>query len=470
MTAVTNPPSLQPTRQARGRLSLLIGSLVALVVLTYWPVSGYEFVNWDDPWYVLNNPYLRSWQPSNLVAIATDVIIRNYSPVTIYTYLVEFSFFDTNPTGYHVVNMLLHAMNAVLVFVLISQLSGSRAGGWGTAALFAAHPVHIESVAWVSSMKGLLCGAFILAHLICCLRPERTPKQDVWGLIFFFLALMSKALTVVVPAIVLLYDMLICRKKFSEALARQFVPGMLSVWMLLVTMGAQTTVLGGIRAHWELSKLHIMALDTIILWRYVGMLLCPTDLSVLYNPAVSGIAGQVALACLGWGVVGVLAWRVRRTQPLVILSLAAAFVLLLPVLNLTPITTLMNDRYLYMPSIPFFALLLGLLEAGWRRLSRVDHAWVMLPMTATVALVIASRLHLPVWQNDQALWQHTVSQTPTLPVVRFQYATMLYKQGQRADAIAVLQSALDELNPDAADEDRFRTRINEWTSGVSEDT
>ena len=276
--------------------------------------------------------------------------------------------------------------------------------------------------------------------------------------------------SLVVPAIVLLYDMLICRKKFSEALARQFVPGMLSVWMLLVTMGAQTTVLGGIRAHWELSKLHIMALDTIILWRYVGMLLCPTDLSVLYNPAVSGIAGQVALACLGWGVVGVLAWRVRRTQPLVILSLAAAFVLLLPVLNLTPITTLMNDRYLYMPSIPFFALLLGLLEAGWRRLSRVDHAWVMLPMTATVALVIASRLHLPVWQNDQALWQHTVSQTPTLPVVRFQYATMLYKQGQRADAIAVLQSALDELNPDAADEDRFRTRINEWTSGVSEDT
>ena len=467
---MTNPPSLPATGQTRSRIFLLIGSLVGLVVLTYWPVTAYEFVNWDDPWYVLNNPYLRSWQPSNLAAIATDVISRNYSPLTIYTFLVEFSFFGTHPTGYHVVNMLLHAVNAALVFVLITQLSGSRAVGWGTAALFAVHPVHIESVAWVSSMKGLLCGAFILAHLICSLRPERTPKQDVWGLVFFFLALMSKALTVVVPVIVLLYDMLICRKKFSESLARQFIPGMLSVWMLLMTMGAQTTVLGGIRGHWELSRLHIVALDSIILWRYVGMLLWPTNLSVLYDPAVRGIAGQVALACSGWAIVGVLAWRVRRSQPLVILSLASALVLLLPVLNLTPITTLMNDRYLYMPSIPLFALLLGLLEAGYRRLDRVDRAWLAIPLTATAALLIASRLQLPVWQNDQALWEHTVSQTPTLPVVQFQYATMLYQQGQRTSAIAVLQSALDDLNPDAADEDRFRTRIEEWASGVSEDT
>ncbi len=467
---MTNSSTLPPSGQPQGRFCLLIGSLVGLVILTYWPVTSYEFVNWDDPWYVLNNPYLRSWQPSNLAAIATDVIICNYSPVTIYTYLVEFSFFGTNPAGYHVVNMLLHAINATLVFVLISQLSGSRTVGWGTAALFAVHPVHIESVAWVSSMKGLLCGAFILAHLICCLRPERTPKQDVWGLVFFFLALMSKALTVVVPAIVLLYDLLICRKKFSESLSRQFIPGMLSLWMLLLTMGAQTTVLGGIRGHWELSKLNIVALDSIILWRYVGMLLWPTNLSVLYNPAVNGIAGQVALACLGWAIVAALAWRFRRSSPLVILSLASALVLLLPVLNLTPITTLMNDRYLYMPSIPLFALLLGLLEAGYRRLGRIDRAWLAIPLTATAALLIAARLHLPVWQNDRALWEHTVSHTPTLPVVQFEYATMLYQQGQRTSAIAVLQSALDDLNPDAADEDRFRTRIEEWTGAVSEDT
>lgn len=474
-TKADSPDSQSPARLTPGRLTsrqltLLIGSLVALVAGTYWPVASFGFVNWDDPWYVINNPYLRSWQLSNLGAIATDVIIRNYSPLTIYTYLAEFTFFGVDATGYHLVNMLLHAVNAVLVFVLISQLSGSRGVAWGTAALFAVHPVQIESVAWISSMKGLLCGVFILAHLVCRLRPERTPKQEVWGLVFFFLALMAKSLTVVVPAIVLLYDIWICRQKFSQAITRQFIPGMLSVWMLLTTMGAQATVLGGVRGHWELSRLHILAVDSVILWRYVGMLLWPTKLSVLYDPAVSGIAGQVALACLGWGIVVGLAWRSRQSHPHVRFALASALVLLIPVLNLTPITTLMNDRYLYMPSIPFFALLLSLMETGCQRLDRVKRAWLVIPVVATAALLITSRLHLPVWQNDEALWRHTVSQTPTLPLVQFQYATMLHTRGQHAEAVAVLKSTLREMNPDDADEQRFRKQIQEWADRTSEDS
>jgi len=216
--------------------------LCALVALAYWPVRAYDFVNWDDTWYVVRNPYLGSWELSNLKAIATDVINRNYAPLTIFTYLVERTLFGLEPAGYHIVNVLLHAVNAVLVFVLISQLTHDRAAAWATAALFAVHPVQIESVAWVSSMKGLLCGTFILAHLICRLRPQRTTRADVWGFIFFLLALFSKALTVVVPAIVLLYDLAVCRKKFQEALAGQFVTGMLSVWLLLQTVAADAAI------------------------------------------------------------------------------------------------------------------------------------------------------------------------------------------------------------------------------------
>ena len=436
--------------------------------MTYWPVASYQFVNWDDPWYILNNPYLKSWSPDNLHAFATDIIIRNYSPLTIYTYLVEYTLFGTDPAGYHVVNVLLHMVNAALVFLLVSQVTGNRLVGWGTAALFAVHPVQIESVAWVSSMKGLLCGTFILAHLVCWMRPERTPKQEFWGLMFFFAALMSKALTVVIPAIVLLYDVWVCRQRFTEALARQFIPGMLSLWMLLVTMGAQASELGGLRAHWELSKLHILAVDSIILWRYVGMLLWPANLSLLYDPAVHGIALQVALACLGWGLVAALAWRVRRSQPLIPFALVSALILLVPVLNLTRLTTLMNDRYLYMPSIFIFALLLSLLEAGWRRIGKMDRAWFAVPLTATAALLIAARMHLPVWENDKALWENTVAQAPTLPLVQYQYATMLHNSGERTKAITVLQSAVNELNPDQVDEDRFQERLQEWRAATDE--
>ena len=169
-----------------------VASLVGLVLFLYWPVLGYEFVNWDDPWYVINNPLIRSWHPSNLFQIATQVAIKNYAPVTMFSYLVDHTLWGLRPGGYHLTNLLLHTVNAVLVYFLITEISRSRFVGWVSAALFAVHPVQIETVAWVASRKGLLSGAFILASLICWLSRERTPKREGYGLLFFALALLSK--------------------------------------------------------------------------------------------------------------------------------------------------------------------------------------------------------------------------------------------------------------------------------------
>jgi hypothetical protein len=468
----------------KSQTTWLIASLLVVTGAVYWPVHSFEFVNWDDPWYVLKNEYIRSWHPSNLWDIATQVINRNYSPMIIFTLLIEHTLFGVEPAGYHVVNVLLHMLNTALVFVLISRLAKSQSVGWATAAFFAIHPVQLESVAWVSSIKGLVVGAFILAHLICVMRPERTPKQELWGLVFFALAIFSKALTVVVPAIVLLYDMLVCRKKFSDALTRQFIPGMLSVWILLITMGAQVSELGGLRDHMALSKLHILAVDSIILWNYVAMLLCPRQLSVLYNPATTGIATQVAVASLCWAVVGFACWRVRRSHPFVPLAAASFFLLLLPVLNLTPITTLMNDRYLYMPSIPFFGLVC--FGVKWscervdasrapRRTARgeqlvtsgkqpVTGGWIGIPLAATIPLIIATYEHLPVWQNDQALWENTMARTPDLPLVHIQYAWMLHNSGHREAAISRLRHTLAEMTPDELDRQRIKETLEDWSS------
>jgi hypothetical protein len=455
--------------------SLLLGVLVGIA---YWPVQSFDFVNWDDTWYVLRNPYLGSWEFSNLKAIATDVINRNYAPLTIFTYLVEHTLFGIEPAGYHIFNVLLHVVNSVLVFALVSQLSKNRAAGWMTAAMFAVHPVQIESVAWVSSMKGLLCGTFILAHLVCRLRPERTPRQDVWGFVFFLLALFSKALTVVVPAIVLLYDILVCKRKFKEALIGQFATGMLSVWLLVTTMSAQGTTLGGIRSHLVLSKLEILGVDSIILWRYVGMLLWPSGLSVLYNPPVSGIAGQVIVATVAWGVTGAAVWKLRNVAPLLVLAAASWLILLLPVLNLTPLTTLMNDRYLYMPAIPFFAAASCGLCFLWKELlaagpmlgnkttfqpgDRIRHAWLTIPTAAVLALLIATRQHLPVWENDRALWEHTMTRVPELPIVRIQYAMMLHTAGEDDSAVSILEETLTRYKPDSIDRERITAKISAW--------
>ena len=468
------------SRILQSQTTWLVASLVVLTGVVYWPVHSFEFVNWDDPWYVLKNEYIRSWHPSNLWDIATQVINRNYSPMIIFTLLVEHTLFGVEPAGYHIVNVLLHMLNTVLVFALISRLAKSQSVGWATAAFFAIHPVQLESVAWVSSIKGLVVGAFILAHLLCVMRPERTAKQELWGLIFFALAILSKALTVVVPAIVLLYDMLVCRKKFSDALTPQFIPGMLSVWILLVTMGAQVSELGGVRDHMSLSKLHILAVDSVILWNYVAMLLCPRQLSVLYNPATTGIAVQVAVASVCWVVIGFACWRVRKSHPFVPLAAASFLLLLLPVLNLTPITTLMNDRYLYMPSIPFFALVCFGVKWGCERLdayraARSEHrtstsrqpvrgGWIGIPLAATIPLIIATYEHLPVWKNDQALWENAMARTPDLPLVHIQYAWMLHNSGHHEAAISRLQHTLTEMTPDKLDRSRIEETIEDWSA------
>ncbi|MEX1098632.1 MAG: hypothetical protein WED34_21475, partial [Planctomycetales bacterium] len=367
----SSPAPREPTRCAHRAASrnssqrwLAPAALAALVVLFYWPSVGFEFVNWDDPWYVVENPVVQSWRPAGLWSLATEVHVRNYAPLTLASHLVEHTLWGLWPGGYHLTNVVLHALNAVLVWALVRQVTGNRFVAWTTAALFAVHPVQVESVAWISSRKGLLSATFILACLIRQLRPERTPRDEGIGLLFLAAALLTKAIAVVVPAVVLAYDLIVRKRPFAEVLSRQIVPGCLCLCFLAITAGAQTTELGGLRDHLDLGRGRVLAVDAIVLWKYVLLLLWPVDLSVLYDVPTQGIGWTAALAAAGWGVAAAVLFRLRRRSPLVPFAALAALLFLLPVLNLIPITTLMNDRYLYLPSITAFGLFAAAVRWG----------------------------------------------------------------------------------------------------------
>src|SRR5580704_18676505 len=354
----------RPTNPNAPSVTDLFGclSLIALVLFVFLPTVGYGFVNWDDPWYVLHNPLITSWRPADLWEIATKPAVRNYAPLTMFGYLVQHSLWGTWAGGYHLVNVLFHAVNAVLVDVLLRQLTKSRFVAWTTAVLFAVHPVQIETVAWISSFKGVLSGTFVLASLICWLRPRPTGRDESWAIAFHALGLLTKAVAITIPAVVFCHDVLIAGKRAADAAARQVVPCLLAGLVLLVTMSAQTSVLGGVREHLHWSKARIAALDTVVLWDYVGLLVWPHDLCVLYDPPTSGITGAIVLASAGWLALATSAVALRRRFPKLLLALVAFGALLFPVLNFFPITTLMNDRYLYLPSIPVFALMAAGIE------------------------------------------------------------------------------------------------------------
>jgi len=453
------------------------GALVVIGLVAFWQSVAFDFVNWDDVTYVTHNELITSWSPSNLLGVATETVTRNYGPLTIFSFLIDHTLWGKNPSGYHATNVLLHLVNGVLVFLLLKRLTGNQFVAWLTAALFLVHPVQIESVVWISSRKGLLCSVFLLSAAIVRLRPEVTAKQDAWYIGLLIAALLSKALAIVFPPIVLLYDLLIRREKSAPAIARQIIPGLLSLLLLFYTASVQNTVLGGVRGHMDFSLLHIMAIDVTILWKYIGMLCWPTNLCVMYDPQTSEIGKKVVVGLIGWVAVGYAFWRVRNTQPLWILGAGSFLLLLFPVLNFFRITTLMNDRYLYLPSIVVFAVAAGAVHRILR-FAEVESSGLvqhlgnslrgMVAVGVLAACLTLTLKHLPVWQNSQTLWAHAISQYPKLPVLRIQMALAVHALGQEREAIRQLQVAMLECQPDDQDRERMRNMIGEWETRITD--
>jgi len=454
--------------------------LILLGLITFWPSVGFDFVNWDDPAYIAENELIRSWSFSNLKGIAAEVVTRNYAPVTIFSFLLEYTFWGMDPSGYHATNVILHVANSVLVFFLIQRLTGSAFIGWLTAALFLIHPVQIESVVWVSSRKGLLCSLFMLSALLVRMKPDSQNRDDLWYLILLSLALFSKAHAIILPPIVLLYDLLVRRQTFAQAMPRHVIPGFVSLILLLMTMGAQNTVLGGVRQHMSLGLLQIIAVDITILWQYVAMLFWPTDRCVMYDPPTSGIWKQVLIGAFGWAAIAAGLWRIRRDHPLWIFGSFSILLLLFPMLNFFRITTLMNDRYLYLPCIIVFAMAAGIIE---RLMSAAAHA-----ETSQIGTVVRNRIqnfsgglckaaltvgmlsgcfvltseHMPVWKNPESLWTHALSRYPDMPILRIQNALTVYDNGQVHEAIQLMSRALQECKPDELDRERMQDFVRDW--------
>lgn len=454
---------------------LPVGLLLILVAVVYAPTLRFDFVNWDDPWYVENNELIKGWSFSNLYAIATESVARNYAPLTIFSFLLDHTFWGPRAGGYHFTNVLLHAANTVLVFLLMRQLSRHALVAWGTAAIFAVHPLQVETVAWVSSRKGLLSGLFILWSLRYWLREARTSNDEFRGTLLLLLALLSKAIAVVLPPIVVAYDVLIRRKTLAESITRQVIPAFLCLWLVLQTMGAQTTIVGGVRGHIGTGLHHILAVDLVILWKYVGMLLHPHDLCVLYDQPIQGIFCQFILATIAWCALGGLCWYCRDRARWALFALGTWLLLLLPVLNLFPLTTLMNDRYLYLPMIPFFASLLQGMFAGARyieeqlrwstvRYFRPATLLTVCSLVCGVALFAAkTQAYLPVWRDGYSLWSHARREAPQLAVVQIQWANTLHAQGDAEGAITALEYAMECCAPDGPDRERIERKLRDWS-------
>jgi tetratricopeptide (TPR) repeat protein len=472
----------------------LIGVVLVLVTIAvYWPATNHDFVNYDDDMYVLENPHVTTGLSlENAWWTLRSGYAGNWHPVTWLSHMLDWEMFSLNPWGHHLTNVLLHAINAGLVFALLQQMTGAAWRSLLVAVLFAVHPLRVESVAWVSERKDVLSGFFGLLALMAYARyaegrrnkaEGRSQKQLAgapWSelgdlrslshlpfsfcyllsLLLFVLGLMSKPMLVTWPLVMLLLDYWPLRRLESSTsntplstmwrLVREKVP-----FLVLAALASVVTFVvqkrgGAMTVSGSLSLGSRVGNALISYSRYLGKLFWPTDLAVYYPHPWQWPLGQVVLAGGLILVISVLIWVQRRRTPYSLVGWLWFLGTLVPVIGLVQVgEQAMADRYTYLPSLG--VLVLGVwsvceLTRSWR------HRVVALTLAGCGASVVCLALTLQQlghWRDGESLFRHAIEVTENNYIAHKTLGDALDKKGQTAEAIHHYQEAI-RLAPDYA--------------------
>src|SRR5438876_410804 len=201
---------LQAALASRAGTILATLGIFLCACAVFWSTRTYAFLNWDDKVYILTNPWIKALTWENVQAIFTRPYFQNFLPLHLFSYLLDHALWGENAGGYHLSSLLIHALNSVLCFLVVRRLSGDAGIGLVAALLFAVHPAHVESVAWVSSRKDVVSTAFLLLSLRSYLAARRggalRPLPVAASCAWFLLGMLSKVSVAPLPAFLLLWD------------------------------------------------------------------------------------------------------------------------------------------------------------------------------------------------------------------------------------------------------------------------
>lgn len=336
---------------------IALAAILLISFISYLPVLHNNFINWDDPEYIKNNPLVTAF---DLKGIFSTFILGNYHPFTILVYSLEYHLFGLNPAGYHAVNLLFHLGNIILVFYAVFLLSDKMTTALIASLLFGIHPLHVESIAWAAELKDVLYCMFFLSSYIFYLKYiNGSQRRYYWYAILFFLAsLLSKAMAVSLPLVFLLTDYFKGRKIDKKNLLEKAPFFLLSIIFGLIAIKAQKSF-GYTELETVLTFPQRMVFAVYSFVNYLVKLVLPLDLSVFYaypeNESGIFIPGYFFLYVLSFmAVVIYLAYTQRFTRK-VIFGLGFFTLTILMVLQLLPVgKAMMAERYSYIPSIGIF--------------------------------------------------------------------------------------------------------------------
>ena len=441
-----------------------------------------RFQQWDDVVLLVDNPAYRGLGWSNLRWMFTTNLMGHYMPLTWVTYGLDYLVWGLNPVGYHLTNVVLHAANTVLVYLLAQRLfrivwpdaamtgvDGLRIAAAVAALGFGVHPLRVESVAWITERRDVLSGFFFLLSVLMYVRGCEVESRDggrrstlYWAAVgTFVLALLSKSMAVTLPAVLLVLDVYPLRRLRPGARG-WLTPGPWRVWreklpFLLVTgvvsaVAFRALVGGAAATSWErLGLAERLAISAYSLAFYLWKTVVPLDLSPLYElPLAVDVLERRYLVS---GAVVILMTLVslasRRRWPALLTVWTCYVVMLLPVAGLVHNGyQIAADRYSYLPGVGWVVLAGGAVVAAARRFRRARSGRVLavlagvLVVSVTGALAVGTWTQARIWLDDETLWRHAAQLDPSSSIAASNLGAELRLRGRLAESVAQSERAL----------------------------
>ena len=437
-----------------GRRDLVAMMLVAAAALAaLWPVLDNGFTNFDDDLYVTENRHVRQGVTAGAVAWSlTATRAANWHPLTWISHMIDWSLYGPGPRGHHATSLLLHALDAALLYLLLVRASGRAGPSALAASLFAVHPLHVESVAWIAERKDVLSTAFWLAAMLAYVRYARAPRPRMMAVTALLMGagLAAKPMLVSLPLSLLILDAWPLERVVREGWRRLLIEKLplfaLSTASCVVTLIVQRR--GGALATLTEYPLGVRISNAVVSYAaYLGKTFWPVDLAVFYRHA-SGYPAPAAVAASAIALVGItaLAWRARRKAPYVLAGWSWYVVTLFPVIGIVQVgDQAMADRYTYVPLIGIFTAIAWGADGLARRAAGERLAARALAAAGTLVIVILallSRRQAAIWKDSITLFTHALQVAPESTTANVDLADALAAAGRTDEAIARFEAAL----------------------------
>jgi tetratricopeptide (TPR) repeat protein len=455
--------------------------LALITLLAYLPVSRHAFIVYDDGDYVVQNKIVRDGLTWSGVKWAFDSWhSSNWHPLTWLSHMLDCELFGLNPGAHHLVNVLFHAANVVLLFLLLLRMTSSRWPAAIVAALFAWHPLHVESVAWVAERKDVLSTFFGLFALLAYVRYVREKSRaSFWmAVLLFAFALMSKPMLVTLPFVLLVLDFWPLRRfEFSTlppplaATARprrnevkagnpQLSTIRRLVWekwpFFLLTIGSCVVTYLAQRARSVISleqhPLDLRVGNALLSYgRYLLKTIWPTDLAIIYPLPSQLVWAHVAIVAVMLAVISCSVWLVRRRHPCLLVGWLWFLGTLVPVIGLVQVgRAAMADRYSYVPLIGVFIAVVYGVQTLAVRFRFKPAALGLVAGLALAGCLFSTERQLGYWRDDESLFGHAVAVTQNNATAHINLGVALEQQGRRDEALTNYQAAL-RIDPDSVE-------------------